>query len=138
LGGLRRAMAVVGYTDGASGVSIAEDPTLVGHEGVDVADEVGACPVEVAGAFVPDLRDELGVDDAGDVGLPDIPDLVVEDSEVHKRVLVGEEVEVFTDRDGGFEVALPMVVEAEVGVESAERDEGCMALRQVEEDLGVE
>ncbi|CAE7759014.1 unnamed protein product [Symbiodinium sp. CCMP2592] len=134
LRGLRRAMAVVGNADGAPGVSIAEDPTLVGHERVDVADEVRAGAVEVARAFVPDLGDELGVDDARDVGLPDLPDLLVEDTEVHKRVLVGEQVEVFTDCDGGFEVALPMVVEAEVGVESAERDQRCVTLRQVRED----
>lgn len=129
---------VVRYANSAPGVSIAENPTLMGHERVDVADEVGAGAVEVARAFVPDLGDELGVDDARDVGLPDLPDLLVEDSEVYKRVLVGEQVEVLTDRDGGFEVALPMVVEAEVGVESAERDERRMTLRQVEEDLGVE
>lgn len=131
-------MAVVGNADGAPGVSIAEDPTLVGHERVDVADEVGAGAVEVARAFVPDLGDELGVDDACDVGLPDLPDLLVEDSEVHERVLVCEQIEVLTDRDGGFEVALPVVVEAEVGVESAERDERSVTLRQVEENLGVE
>lgn len=119
-------------------MAVGEGASLVGEDGFDIAGEVRAGAVEVAGAVVPDLGDELGVDDPFDVGLPDVPDALVEDSEFDEGVLVGEEVEVFSDRDGGFEVALPVGVEALVGFESTELDEGRVAFGQGEEDLGVE
>ena len=131
-------LAIVGHTDRASGVSIAEDPTLVGHECVNVACERGAGAVEVTGALVPDFGDELGVDDSLDVGLPDVPDALVEDSQIDKRELMGEQVEVLADRDCGFEVAVPVVVETEICFETTELDEGRVAFGQGEEDLGVE
>lgn len=119
-------------------MAVGEEAWLVDEDGVDVAGEGGVGAVEVAGALVPDFGDELGVDDSFDVGLPDVPDALVEDSQIHKRELMGEQVEVLADRDGGFEIALPVVVEAEVRFETAELDEGCMTLCQREEDLGVE
>lgn len=121
-----------------SGVAVGEGASLVSEDGFDVAGEVWAGAVEMAGAVVPDFGDELGIDDSSDVGLPDIPDALVEDSEFDEGVLVGEEVEVFSDRDGGFEVAFPVGVEALVGFESTELDEGRVAFGQGEEDLGVE
>lgn len=121
-----------------SGVAVGEGAALVGEDGFDVAGEVWAGAVEVAGAVVPDFGDELGVDDSFDVRLPDVPDAPVEDSELDEGVFVGEEIEVFADRDGGLEVALPVGVEALIGFESAELDQGRVALGQREEDLGVE
>ncbi len=103
-------------------MAVGEGAALVGEDRFDVAGEVWAGAVEVAGAVVPDLGDELGVDDPFDVGLPDVPDAPVEDPEFDEGVLVGEEVEIFSDRDGGFEIAFPVGVEALVGFESSELD----------------
>ena len=127
-----------GDVDAAPGVAVGEDASLVGEHGVDVACERGAGAVEVTGALVPDFGDELGVDDSFDVGLPDVPDALVEDSQIDKRELMGEQVEVFADRDSGFEVAVPVVVETEICFETTELDEGRVAFGQGEEDLGVE
>lgn len=127
-----------GDVDAAPGVAVGEDASLVGEHGVDVACERGAGAVEVTGALVPDFGDELGVDDSFDVGLPDVPDALVEDSQIDKRELMGEQVEVLADRDCGFEVAVPVVVETEICFETTELDEGRVAFGQGEEDLGVE
>lgn len=124
--------------NGVSGVPVGKDSSLVGEDGIDVVGELRAIAVEVTGAVVPDFGDELGVDDPFDIGLPDVPDSFVEDAEIDESVLVGEEVEVFTDRDRGFEVAFPVIVEALVGFESTERDQRRVSFGQGEEDLGVE
>lgn len=94
--------------------------------------------MEVTRAVVPDFGNELGVYDAFDIGLPDVPDAFVEDAEIDEGVFVGEEIKVFTDRDRGFEIALPMVVEALVGFESTECDQRRVAFGQGEEDLSVQ
>lgn len=79
--------------------------------------------MQMAGAVVPDFGNELGIDNSFDVRLPDTPHSTIKDPEIHKRELMGEQVEVFTDRDCGFQIAFPVVIKALVCFESAEWDQ---------------
>ena len=101
-----------GDFDCAPGMPVGEGPALVGDLRFDICDKDWARAVEVAGSSLPDFGDQLGVDDAGDVGLPDLPDPLIEDSQINQRELVRKQVEVFADGDGGFEIAAPVVIEA--------------------------
>ncbi|MGV6814785.1 MAG: hypothetical protein ACWA5W_07250 [Phycisphaerales bacterium] len=115
-----------------------KDASLVGDDGVYVASKAGAGAVEVAGPGVPDLGDELGIDDSFDVWLPDIPYALIEDSQIDEGELMGEEVKVFTDSCRCFNIALSVIIQTQICLEATEVDEGRMALSEVEEDLGVE
>ena len=112
-----------GYLKCAARVAIGEGAALVRQEGFDIAHEGWAGAVQMAGSFLPDLGGQLGVDYSGDVWLPDLPDALIEDAEINQCELVREQVEVFADGDGGFEIAGPVVIEALVGFEATESDE---------------
>lgn len=94
--------------------------------------------MEMAGSCLPDFGDELGIDNALDVWLPDFPDPLIKDSQVDEGELMGEEVKVFTDSCRCFNIALPVIIQTQICLEATEVDEGRMALSEVEEDLGVE